>query len=407
MEALSSDTTEVRPFLATQQELAKAPKESGGKQQVLNTIFVEWYVSNSRQFAGLPSGKSCCHWRWSAGQLPIPHPGQEIASLPTPPGTVTVAVLNRDFRLKILGKKIWRKKQNRSTSSQRWPQWGVSMGLHRLRAVRSYLPCWCLEVGRCWQGHWGMARWSTGWVSALVRLRRRKPTGTSLWPCRTVVMRLTRPPWKARSSRSPTWSSAVPARAVARRLMWSWWLSSLENVWSLPMPLAALPFGVAPTHPSHTPWMPRVKACLHLAAGFNLKETSIIFKTSKAVSWCKIIGVSKGVEGQVVVSCTLSWSSARPSWAGPAWANSLFEDNAEFGFGMRKAKDRQDSRIPHCSGFRFPYIWHLYCCIADYCCISYSFVWCCPICLVWCRLSSSDVTIWPTKLRPGSEVFVL
>ena len=28
---------------------------------------------------------------------------------------------------------------------------------------------------------------------------------------------------------------------------------------------------------------------------------------------------------------------------GPAWANSLFEDNAEFGFGMRKAfKQRRD-----------------------------------------------------------------
>ena len=33
---------------------------------------------------------------------------------------------------------------------------------------------------------------------------------------------------------------------------------------------------------------------------------------------------------------------ARFAWpkscAGPAWANSLFEDNAEFGFGMRKAQ---------------------------------------------------------------------
>ena len=53
-------------------------------------------------------------------------------------------------------------------------------------------------------------------------------------------------------------------------------------------------------------------------------------------------------------SCTLAgcssiWGGSNPSFPyttnnkgeGPAWANSLFEDNAEFGFGMRKARPRQ------------------------------------------------------------------
>ncbi len=33
--------------------------------------------------------------------------------------------------------------------------------------------------------------------------------------------------------------------------------------------------------------------------------------------------------------------SKNPSGRGPTWANSLFEDNAEFGFGMRTALDQQ------------------------------------------------------------------
>eukprot|EP00930_Biecheleria_cincta_P027746 TRINITY_DN19429_c0_g2_i1.p1 TRINITY_DN19429_c0_g2~~TRINITY_DN19429_c0_g2_i1.p1 ORF type:complete len:1904 (+),score=358.79 TRINITY_DN19429_c0_g2_i1:352-5712(+) len=49
--------------------------------------------------------------------------------------------------------------------------------------------------------------------------------------------------------------------------------------------------------------------------------------------------------------CTSIWGASNPSFPytvngkgeGPAWANSLFEDNAEFGFGMRKAfKQRRD-----------------------------------------------------------------
>ena len=32
---------------------------------------------------------------------------------------------------------------------------GVSMGLHGLWALRSHLPCWCTEVGRCCQGYRG------------------------------------------------------------------------------------------------------------------------------------------------------------------------------------------------------------------------------------------------------------
>jgi pyruvate-ferredoxin/flavodoxin oxidoreductase len=40
---------------------------------------------------------------------------------------------------------------------------------------------------------------------------------------------------------------------------------------------------------------------------------------------------------------TTPWS-VNPEGRGPAWANSLFEDNAEFGLGMRLALDRQHSR---------------------------------------------------------------
>ena len=38
----------------------------------------------------------------------------------------------------------------------------------------------------------------------------------------------------------------------------------------------------------------------------------------------------------VFSNCT-DFACATQLCAGPAWANSLFEDNAEFGFGMRKA----------------------------------------------------------------------
>eukprot|EP00933_Yihiella_yeosuensis_P073880 TRINITY_DN8266_c1_g3_i1.p1 TRINITY_DN8266_c1_g3~~TRINITY_DN8266_c1_g3_i1.p1 ORF type:complete len:1881 (-),score=449.35 TRINITY_DN8266_c1_g3_i1:199-5841(-) len=52
--------------------------------------------------------------------------------------------------------------------------------------------------------------------------------------------------------------------------------------------------------------------------------------------------------------CTSIWGASNPSFPytvnskgeGPAWANSLFEDNAEFGFGMRKAfKQRRDHLV--------------------------------------------------------------
>ena len=47
---------------------------------------------------------------------------------------------------------------------------------------------------------------------------------------------------------------------------------------------------------------------------------------------------------QLVAGCSSIWGGSNPSFPyttntkgeGPAWANSLFEDNAEFGFGMRK-----------------------------------------------------------------------
>lgn len=51
-----------------------------------------------------------------------------------------------------------------------------------------------------------------------------------------------------------------------------------------------------------------------------------------------------------VAGCSSIWGGSNPSFPyttntkgeGPAWANSLFEDNAEFGFGMRKAIDAND-----------------------------------------------------------------
>ena len=46
--------------------------------------------------------------------------------------------------------------------------------------------------------------------------RKKKPTGTSLWPCRIVVMRLTRPRLRAPSSRSHIWSSASWLRILKK-----------------------------------------------------------------------------------------------------------------------------------------------------------------------------------------------
>jgi pyruvate-ferredoxin/flavodoxin oxidoreductase len=37
---------------------------------------------------------------------------------------------------------------------------------------------------------------------------------------------------------------------------------------------------------------------------------------------------------------TTPWTTT-PDGRGPAWCNSLFEDNAEFGLGMRLAVDKQ------------------------------------------------------------------
>ena len=52
--------------------------------------------------------------------------------------------------------------------------------------------------------------------------------------------------------------------------------------------------------------------------------------------------------------CSSIWGASNPSFPyttnakgeGPAWANSLFEDNAEFGMGMRRAyKQRRDNMM--------------------------------------------------------------
>ena len=52
-----------------------------------------------------------------------------------------------------------------------------------------------------------------------------------------------------------------------------------------------------------------------------------------------------GSKCEFLPGCSSIWGGSNPSFPytvntkgeGPAWANSLFEDNAEFGFGMRKA----------------------------------------------------------------------
>ena len=46
---------------------------------------------------------------------------------------------------------------------------------------------------------------------------------------------------------------------------------------------------------------------------------------------------------------TTPWTINRAG-RGPAWANSLFEDNAEFGLGMRLALDKQRSAPTSCCG---------------------------------------------------------
>jgi pyruvate-ferredoxin/flavodoxin oxidoreductase len=52
---------------------------------------------------------------------------------------------------------------------------------------------------------------------------------------------------------------------------------------------------------------------------------------------------------------TTPWS-ANAEGRGPAWANSLFEDNAEFGLGMRLAVDRQNARARQLLGPLAPHV---------------------------------------------------
>ena len=40
--------------------------------------------------------------------------------------------------------------------------------------------------------------------------------------------------------------------------------------------------------------------------------------------------------------------SQRADGRGPAWSNSLFEDNAEYGLGMRQTVNKLASRLPNC-----------------------------------------------------------
>ena len=62
-----------------------------------------------------------------------------------------------------------------------------------------------------------------------------------------------------------------------------------------------------------------------------------------------LLSVSCITRSTTLGGCSSIWGGSNPSFPyttnnkgeGPAWANSLFEDNAEFGFGMRKARPRQ------------------------------------------------------------------
>ena len=138
---------------------------------------------------------------------------------------------------------------------------------------------------------------------------------------------------------------AVPVRVVERHPMWSSWLSSSVSAWSLPTPRAAPPFGAAPTHPSPTLWMPRVKAGGNLPTGF--KQIAMVRDDSK--SWTLI---KNGRYGQSLRFLEgIPYPSSHP-WTGPAWANSLFEDNAEFGFGMRKAVQCHDCHVGLMKSFK-------------------------------------------------------
>ena len=50
---------------------------------------------------------------------------------------------------------------------------------------------------------------------------------------------------------------------------------------------------------------------------------------------------------------TTPWTANRDG-RGPAWANSLFEDNAEFGLGMRLTLDKQNEIRPRAAGASWP-----------------------------------------------------
>ena len=65
--------------------------------------------------------------------------------------------------------------------------------------------------------------------------RKRNQIGTLQSLSQIVVMRLTRPLWRAPSSRNLTWSSVVLAKDAVRPLTWSSWPSCLAIDWSLPM----------------------------------------------------------------------------------------------------------------------------------------------------------------------------
>ena len=96
-------------------------------------------------------------------------------------------------------------------------------------------------------------------------------------------------PSRAASSANRCSSSPARAPAAARRRMSSSSRSCLATAWSWPTPRAAPPFTAAARRPART---------------------------------------TKNAKGQ-----------------GPAWANSLFEDNAEFGFGLNLANKQRRARL--------------------------------------------------------------
>ena len=101
----------------------------------------------------------------------------------------------------------------------------------------------------------------------------------------------------------------------------------------------------------------------------NVQFSKPLFEFSGACGGCGetpyVKAVSQLFGDRMLVAnatgCTSIYSGSYPSspyttnaeGRGPAWANSLFEDNAEFGFGMRMAVETLRDRIQKCYGTQY------------------------------------------------------